>query len=212
MRSSRGGGRGPQLLRHAGKQCVHEPSRVFRGVLTRQLDSLIDDDGRGKLTLPAELVAPDPQQRSVDGRHPLERPPFGEAPQERVDLFAVLVDAAHQPFGVLVGRDWEFGEQRLGVQVAYLALVGEAERSLPRFPPSAHRHWSHARARYSPLRVSTLIFSPTSTNSGTWTTRPVSSVAALRAPDTRSPCTPGSVSVTWSSTAAGRSTPTTCPW
>ena len=53
-----------------------------------------------------------------------------------------------------------------------------------------------ARARYSPERVSTLIFSPGSTNSGTCTTRPVSSVAGLRAPDTRSPCTPGSVSVT----------------
>ena len=59
------------------------------------------------------------------------------------------------------------------------------------------------------MRVSTLIFSPGSTNSGTCTTSPVSSVAGLRAPDTRSPCTPGSVSVTVSSTAAGSSTPTT---
>jgi hypothetical protein len=61
---------------------------------------------------------------------------------------------------------------------------------------------------YSPERVSTLIRSPWFTNSGTWTTRPVSSVAGLRAPETRSPCRPGSVSVTVSSTEAGTSTPT----
>ena len=60
---------------------------------------------------------------------------------------------------------------------------------------------------YSPVRVSTLMRSPWLTNSGTWTMRPVSRVAGLRAPETRSPCRPGSVSVTVSSTAAGRSTP-----
>ena len=56
---------------------------------------------------------------------------------------------------------------------------------------------------YSPLRVSTLTRSPGLTNSGTWMTRPVSSVAGLRAPDTRSPCTPGSVSAMVSSTDGG---------
>jgi hypothetical protein len=61
---------------------------------------------------------------------------------------------------------------------------------------------------YSPVRVSTLIRSPGPTNRGTCTTRPVSSVAGLRAPETRSPYTPGSVSAMESSTAAGRSTPT----
>ena len=44
-------------------------------------------------------------------------------------------------------------------------------------------------------------------------TLPVSSVAGLRAPDTRSPCTPGSVSATDSSTDAGSSVPTiSCPY
>ena len=47
---------------------------------------------------------------------------------------------------------------------------------------------------YSPDRVSTLRRSPTLTNSGTCSTSPVSSVAGLRAPDTRSPWMPGSVS------------------
>src|SRR5207244_4108283 len=67
---------------------------------------------------------------------------------------------------------------------------------------------SHARVMYSPERVSTFRRSPTFTNSGTCTTTPVASVAGLRAPDTRSPWTPGSVLVTVNSTAAGRSTPT----
>ena len=44
---------------------------------------------------------------------------------------------------------------------------------------------------YSPVRVSTLMRSPGLTNSGTCSTSPVSRVAGLRAPDTRSPCTPG---------------------
>src|SRR5581483_492136 len=64
------------------------------------------------------------------------------------------------------------------------------------------------RVRYSPVRVSTLIRSPGLTNSGTCTVMPVSNVAGLRAPATRSPWIPGSVSVIDSSTAAGRSTPT----
>ena len=53
------------------------------------------------------------------------------------------------------------------------------------------------------MRVSTLTRSPGFTNSGTCTTMPVSSVAGLRAPDTRSPWMPGSVSVIVSSTDGG---------
>jgi len=49
--------------------------------------------------------------------------------------------------------------------------------------------------RYSRVRVSTLTRSPVFTNRGTWICSPVSRVAGLRAPDTRSPCTPGAVSV-----------------
>src|SRR5919202_6564727 len=45
--------------------------------------------------------------------------------------------------------------------------------------------------------------SPVLTNSGTWTTAPVSSVAGFVTFETVSPFTPGSVSVTWSSTDAG---------
>jgi hypothetical protein len=45
------------------------------------------------------------------------------------------------------------------------------------------------------------------TNSGTWTTCPVSSVAAFFAPVAVSPAKPGSVWVTRRSTETGRSTP-----
>ena len=62
------------------------------------------------------------------------------------------------------------------------------------------------RSMYSPERVSTLIRSPSSTNSGTFTTAPVSSVAGFSAPVRVSPFTPGSVFVMVSTTDAGRST------
>ena len=59
---------------------------------------------------------------------------------------------------------------------------------------------SLAREMYSPLRVSTLSRSPSSTNNGTLTTAPVSRVAGLLPPWAVSPLTPGSVSVTVNTT------------
>src|SRR5262249_56593076 len=70
----------------------------------------------------------------------------------------------------------------------------------------AHALGGHARPRYSPVRVSTLIFSPVVMNNGTWIWTPVCSVAGLVPPVDRSPWTPGSVWLTVSSTAAGSST------
>ena len=52
--------------------------------------------------------------------------------------------------------------------------------------------------------------SPTFTNSGTWITAPVSSVAGFVTFETVSPFTPGSVSVTSSTTDDGSSTPDGC--
>ncbi len=49
--------------------------------------------------------------------------------------------------------------------------------------------------RYSPVRVSILITSPCSTNRGTYTVAPVSTIAGLVAPVAVSPLKPGSVSV-----------------
>src|SRR4030095_816003 len=92
-----------------------------------------------------------------------------------------------------------------GARVLGLGVGGRVERPLPGRPPALHlgrlelAHAGYALVRYSALRVSTLIRSPGLTNSGTCTTSPVSSVAGLRAPDTRSPWMPGSVSDTVSS-------------
>src|SRR6516162_4390449 len=62
-----------------------------------------------------------------------------------------------------------------------------------------------ARLRYSPVRVSTATISPMLTNGGTVILRPVSSVAGLNWAAAVAPLTDGSVSLTWSSTVAGRS-------
>src|SRR4029453_16606934 len=106
-------------------------------------------------------------------------------------------------------------EDLAGRGVLGLGLVQQLQRPLAGTPAAldlrrlqiAHDSPAQARVRYSPVRVSTLMRSPEFTNSGTCTTRPVSSVAGLRAPDTRSPWMPGSVSVTVSSTAAAMSVP-----
>ena len=94
-----------------------------------------------------------------------------------------------------------------------LALVGvldptPPERLVHEGPSRRRCHrarpWSEAgslsRVWYSPVRVSMRIVSPTSTKIGTWTTRPVSVVAGLRAPVWVSPAKPGSVSTTLRST------------
>ena len=104
----------------------------------------------------------------------------------------------------VVGGHGQGGEELGPGHALGLRLVEQAQGPLRAARRSAASA-AHARVMYSPERVSTLMRSPGFTNSGTWSTRPVSRVAGLRAPDTRSPCTPGSVSVTLSSTAAGRS-------
>ena len=62
------------------------------------------------------------------------------------------------------------------------------------------------RPEYSPDLVSTLIFSPSSTNKGTWMVTPVSSSAGFVAPDTVSPLIPGSDFAMFNSTNGGAST------
>ena len=59
----------------------------------------------------------------------------------------------------------------------------------------------YALDKYSPVRVSILIISSCSTNNGTATCAPVSTIAGLVAPCAVLPLNPGSVSVTRSSTA-----------
>src|SRR5260370_40933129 len=69
----------------------------------------------------------------------------------------------------------------------------------------AVRSGGHARLRYWPVRVSTLIFSPVVMNSGTWICAPVSRVAGLVPPVDLAPCRPWSVWLTLHDTAARNS-------
>src|SRR3990167_8924733 len=72
--------------------------------------------------------------------------------------------------------------------------------------PLLHQRYPLARDRYSPVRVSTLMQSPSLRNKGTRTTAPVSNLAALLPPAAVSPRTPGSVSTIFSTTKLGGST------
>ena len=65
--------------------------------------------------------------------------------------------------------------------------------------------------RYSPVLVSILMTSCSSTNKGTFTVAPVSTVAGLVAPVAVSPLNHGSVSVISNSTNKGGSTENTLP-
>ncbi len=98
----------------------------------------------------------------------------------------MVVDTREHLARVGVRRDRLLGEETLRGHEPLLGFVAEPECPLTRLAPRRHRYpTSQARVRYSPVRVSTFSVSPVSTNSGTCTTRPVSSVAGLRAPDTR---------------------------
>jgi len=68
------------------------------------------------------------------------------------------------------------------------------------FWPEVQRY---ARDKYAPVRVSTLINSPSLRYSGTWTTKPVSSFAGLLRPVAELPRTPGLHSTIRSTTAVG---------
>src|SRR5699024_10967042 len=69
--------------------------------------------------------------------------------------------------------------------------------------PLEFGEFHQARPRYSPVRVSTRITSPSSTKRGMLTVAPDSSSAGLVPPDTVSPRTPGSVLVIFSSIMFG---------
>src|SRR5437868_2727972 len=86
------------------------------------------------------------------------------------------------------GGDGELEGQVVEDGAPAVELVAQGEGPLPGVPACPHhaaRRCGQTRVRYSPVRVSTLTRSPVSTNSGTWTTAPVSSVAGFLAPDTR---------------------------
>src|SRR5581483_4198283 len=190
----------------AAEHAVHEPARLLGRVRLGQLDGLADHGARGDVGAFEQLPRRHAQQGPVDRGHAVDGPRDGVAPDQLVEARHTAAHALDLGRRERVWRHGELGEE-LGRRDPFdLGLVQEAEGALPGLPPR-----SHTRVRYSPVRVSTLTRSPVLTNRGTEMTWPVSTVAGLRAPETRSPCTPGSVSVTVSSTAAGRSTPTISP-
>ena len=138
-------------------------------------------------------------------------PPAASAPtsspgQDRrdalVDGLAVSGDALDQGPGVVAHR-WlgicgALGQRRQRVAPAQLGLEENVQRPLAGLAAGRHgvsrrRPPSQTRPRYSPVRVSTLTFSPVVRNSGTWICSPVSTVAGFVPPVLRSPCKPGSV-------------------
>src|SRR5205807_3401541 len=150
----------------------------------------------------------EPQDRPIHRRHPLDSPLVRELAEQMVELLEVGGDPQHQlarelgdlplvarPVGQGVGR----------ILTADVRLEQDVERGPTRISMGMRPGSHFSRVRYSPVRVSTLTRSPSSTNRGTWTVMPVSSVAGFMAPETRSPFTPGSVFVTASTAAAGRS-------
>src|SRR5215208_6719668 len=216
-----------------GQDAVHEPARLGGGQQLGRLDRLVEDDRRRHLGTGGQLEGGQPEQVAVDQRHPLDRPVLGGVGDAGVQLVPLPGDPVDQLDGVGVGGAGlavvAVAGQHLGHRpVQQVGLEQDVEgppaggragagRSPGGFggagpaPPMRQGVAHCTRVRYAPERVSTLIRSPVSTNSGTWTTAPVSTVAGLVAPETRSPLTPGSVSATSSSTAAGSSTPMAVP-
>src|SRR5829696_6177032 len=216
-----------------GQDAVHEPARVGGGQQLGQLDGLVEDDRRRYLGPGGQLEGGQAEQVTVDQRHPLDRPVLGGVGDAGVQLRKEPGDPVDQLDGVGVGgaglavvavAGQHLGHrppQQVGLEQDVEGPPAGGRAGAGRSPggfggagpaPPMRQGVAHCtRVRYAPERVSTLIRSPVSTNSGTWTTAPVSTVAGLVAPETRSPLMPGSVSVTSSSTAAGSSTPMAVP-
>ena len=71
---------------------------------------------------------------------------------ERVDLFAVVVDAEDEPLRVLVGVERELGEQLVRVQAALFLLVRQFQRSFSRGPAGRHSYSFTALTRVRDIR------------------------------------------------------------
>ena len=87
----------------------------------------------GDLVVPEHLPRAEPQDRAVDGGHPVEGPALAVVGQRRVDVVPVPDDAAHEVRGVgVVGRPrlavaQALVEERLGVEAALVRLEEDVE-------------------------------------------------------------------------------------
>ena len=144
-----------------------------------------------------QLLHRHPQDRAVERGHPLDAP-----------LRPRRARAAGRSTGVLRrrprparGRTRDVpagvepaGQHRPRRRPGDVGLVQDVDRDPSGLSAARHLNPSHVRCT-RPMRVSTLMRSPSSTNSGTWTTTPVSSVAGfMRA---RSACHPSLRGRSW---------------
>ena len=101
---------------------------------------------------------------------------------------AALLDAAAQQDPEPLGLDLQLAEILVVHDARQLVDDGADLLDLHGVAPvSRAAAGRHARSRYRPLRVSTRTLSPAFTNSGAWTTAPVSSVMGFVPPLAVSP-------------------------
>ena len=115
------------------------------------------------------------------------------AAEQPAHLAGSALDAEDDLGRVLVGGDGQVREQLGRREPLGLGFVEQFERTLAgevgaRAGPGAAM--PQALVRYSPVRVSTLMRSPGLTNSGTWTTSPVSKVVGCGHPRRGRPAGP----------------------
>ena len=134
---------------------------------------LADRDRLRHVGAPQQFVAADPQDVPVHGGHPVQGPARGEFSTAARRSVPVRLDALDELDGV--GGDWRLGLDRPGLSTlsagsrrisASNRMSSARLRALLRADTGSGL--SARRPRYSPVRVSTLIFSPVVMNSGTW--------------------------------------------
>src|SRR3546814_14217893 len=80
-----------------------EATGAVGGEARRQLHDLREDDPRGDVVARQELSGAHAQRGAIERGHAGEGPALGEAPEQLVDLLAVLVDGVDQRDGEVVG-------------------------------------------------------------------------------------------------------------
>ena len=88
------------LLGELREDAVHEAARVVGREPGGELDRLVDDHRGRRAGLVEQLVAPDPQQRAIDRRHPGDSPTSGDGADALVELRLVVPHALDE-----VGRE-----------------------------------------------------------------------------------------------------------
>ena len=142
----------------------------------------------------AVVIIADPSRDSENVRLPLDEPAEADtlhtsANDEASSLYR-LFGGAHAKRKYIRGWRWDKQESFDSVKTPHSRRVYCARDD----------NRTYARDRYAPSEVSTLIFSPSLMNGGTWTIKPVSVLAGFVTLEAVALFRPGSVSITVSST------------